>query len=106
MVTSVPVSPDVGENEVMVGAAATVTVKSPELVAVCPPTSTVIFPVAALVGTDVVILVAELPVTEAAIPLNLTMLLVVVALKLVPVMVTEVPTEPFVGEKDDILGCS
>lgn len=40
----------------------------------------------------------------AAVPLNLTVLLVLVVLKLLPVMVTEVPTDPLLGVKFEIVG--
>ena len=81
-----------------------VTRKPAALVAVRPPTVTVIGPVDAPIGTEVVMLIAELAVTVAVIPLNFTMLLLVVVLKFVPVMVTVVPVEPLVGVKDEIEG--
>ena len=75
------------------------TVKTPLLVAVLPPTVTEIDPVVAPVGTVVVILVAELAVTNAVVPLNFTILLAGVVSKFVPVIVTDVPTRPLVGVK-------
>ena len=75
------------------------TVKTPLLVAVLPPTVTEIDPVVAPVGTVVVILVAELAVTNAVVPLNCTILLAGVVSKFVPVIVTDVPTRPLVGVK-------
>lgn len=70
IVTVVPTLPDVGVNDVIVGMAPTVTVKLVALVAVFPPTVTVIFPVVAPAGTVVVIEVAVLAVTTAVVPLN------------------------------------
>ena len=70
IVTVVPTLPDVGVNDVIVGMAPAVTVKLVALVAVFPPTVTVIFPVDAPAGTVVVIEVAVLAVTTAVVPLN------------------------------------
>jgi hypothetical protein len=101
-VTGVPIGPDIGLNDVMAGG--NTRVKSVGLIAICPTTSTVILPVVAPKGTVVVMLVAELAVTVAVAPLNCTTLLAGVALKLVPVMVTVVPTEPVLGVKEVIVG--
>ena len=70
IVTFVPIGPEVGVNEIMVGVGAVVIVKSVALVAVLLATVTVIFPVVAPAGTTVVIEVAVLAVTTAVIPLN------------------------------------
>ena len=70
--------------------------KKPE-VAVWLPTVTVSEPVVAPIGTVVVMLVAVLAVTVAAVPLKLTVLLAGVAEKFVPVMVTVAPTRPLAG---------
>ena len=67
-------------------------------------TVTVIAPLVAPVGTEVVMLVVVLAVTVAAVPLNLTVLLAEVVLKFVPVIVTEVPNGPEVGLKEEIVG--
>lgn len=83
-----------------------VTVKLVALVAVFPPTVTVIFPVVAPAGTVVVILVVVLAETTAVVPLNFTVLLAGVALKFVPVMVTLVPTGPLEGVKLVMVGVS
>ncbi|GAC1639289.1 MAG: hypothetical protein NVS9B14_20370 [Candidatus Acidiferrum sp.] len=100
-VTLVPTGPLVGETAVIVGTAA-VTVKLPiEVVEPCGVTI-VIFPVTALAGTVTVTLVtlttenvvAGTPPTETE----------VAPFKLVPVIVTEVPTVPLVGEKLVIVG--
>ena len=74
------------------------------LVAVFAPTVTVIVPLVAPAGTLVVMLVAELAVAIAVTPLNCTRLLAGVRSKLVPVMVTGVPTEPLNGVKLVIVG--
>ena len=81
------------------------TVKLEELVPVCPDTVTAIGPVVAPAGTVTVREVAELAEgVEAATPLKVTELLAAVALKLVPEMVTDVPTGPLVGTKPEMDG--
>ena len=74
------------------------------LMPVAPLTVTDITPVVAPAGTVVVILVAELAVTTAAMPLNVTILLAGDELKFAPVMVTVVPMGPLVGVKEVIDG--
>jgi hypothetical protein len=64
-----------------------------------PPTVTTTFPVVAPLGTGATILVADQLAGVAAVPLNVTLLLPWVAPKAVPVMVTEAPTAPEVGDK-------
>lgn len=59
-----------GVKLMMVGGGTMVTVKSATLVAVLPPTVTVIFPVVAPEGTEVVMLVAVLAITLVMVPLN------------------------------------
>ncbi len=81
-----------------------VTVKVEALVAVKEFTVTEIVPVFAPTGTVVVMLVVVDAVTVAAVPLNITVLLAGVALKLVPVMVTVVPSGPLTGLKLVIVG--
>lgn len=68
------------------------------------PTVTVIFPVDAPIGTDVVIEVAVADFTVAEVPLNLTVLLDEIVLKFVPVIVTVAPTSPDTGVKLVIVG--
>jgi hypothetical protein len=104
MVTVVPIGPEVGAKEIIVGVAIVVTVKLFALVAVLPATVTEIVPVVAPVGTVVVILVVVLAVTTAVVPLNETELLAGVVLKLVPMMITFVLTWPFVGVKEVMVG--
>ena len=101
IVTTVPTGPLVGVNEVIDGAV--VTVKADALVAVPPGVVTVIFPVTAPLGTLAVTRVPA-PFTEnvvAATPPNFTE---VAPPKFVPLIVTEVPTGPLVGVKDEIVG--
>ncbi len=81
-----------------------VTVKSSSLAAMLPPTVTVILPVLAPAGTEVVMLVAVLAVTVAVVPLNCTVLLAGVVLKFVPVIVTVVPTGPLEGVNEVMVG--
>jgi hypothetical protein len=105
MVTDVPVGPEVGENELMVGAGTEVTSKLVALVPVPPGVVTRIFPSVAPEGTVAVILVEEFTVNDAETLLNVTELVVKpLPLKLVPLMVTEVPTGPEVGENELMVG--
>jgi hypothetical protein len=97
---SVPTDADVGLKPVIVGRGTTV--KTTPLLA-RPPTVTTTFPVVAPAGTVASRLVAP-HVTVAVVPLNLTVLVPCVVPKLVPVIVTEVPTAPDVGDKLLILG--
>lgn len=98
-----PTNPVVGANDVIFGGGKS-TVKLAALVMVCPPTATDIAPEIAPLGTVAVILVVVLEVTVAVTPLNLTILLAGVELKLVPVIVMDAPTEPKVGAKEEIVG--
>jgi hypothetical protein len=101
-VTVAPGAPLVGEKLVMAGVASTVKLEA--LVAVTPDVVTEIGPVDAPEGTSTVNEVEAAPVTVAAVPLNSTMLLDGVVLKLVPVIVTVAPTAPLVGEKLVMVG--
>jgi hypothetical protein len=102
IVTEVPAGPLVGENEVIVGEPAGVTVKFDELVAVPPGVVRLILPVCAPEGTTAVIWVFELTVKVVALVfLNFTS---VAPVRLVPVMTTEVPTGPLIGTKEVIVG--
>lgn len=104
IVTVFPTGPLKGVKLMMVGGGTIVTVKSATLVAVLPTTVTVIFPVVAPEGTDVVMLVAVLAITPAVVPLNLTVLLAGTVLKFVPVMVTVLPIGPLDGVKLVMVG--
>lgn len=97
--TDVPTGPFVGVNDVMAGA----TAKSFELVPVPAALVTLIRPVTAPVGTIAVILVDELTVNWACAPPKVTP---VTPVKLVPVMVTEVPGAPEVGVNDATVGAT
>jgi hypothetical protein len=103
IVTVVPTGPEVGEKEMIVGGAAAVTVKLWELVAVPSGVVTLIGPVVAPEGTVVVTLVFEFAVNVADTPLNVTL---VAAMRSVPVIVTDVPTGPLVGENEEIVGAA
>lgn len=78
--------------------------KSPELLVVFAPTVTEILPVEALAGTIAVSCVVLPELSVAVMPLNLTVLELSVELKLVPEIVTEVPTMPLEGVKLEIVG--
>ena len=78
------------------------TVNVPELVAVPPAVVILILPVTAPLGTIAVTLVSEFTVKVVAFtPPKVTF---VVCLRLTPVIVTEAPTAPLVGEKLVICG--
>src|SRR6266513_1596783 len=99
IVTLVPTGPLPGVKLVIVGGL--MTVKLPALLAVPPGVVTLIGPLVAPAGTVVVIAVAELTVKLALTLLNST---AVAPLKLVPLMVTLVPTGPLLGVKLEIVG--
>jgi len=96
IVTDVPIGPFAGVSEVRTGG--TATVNGSALLA-APLTVTTTFPVKAPTGTGTTMLVADQLVGVALIPLNLTVLVPCVAPKLVPVIVTAVPTGPIAGER-------
>jgi hypothetical protein len=102
IVTEVPAVPDVGDTLVMLGAG-TVTVKLTPLLA-WPPTVTITLPVVAPIGTGATMLVALQLVGVAAVPLKLTALVPCVLPKLVPLIVTGVPTGPEVGDRPVMAG--
>jgi hypothetical protein len=95
-VTETPTAPEVGERVVILGAGTTVKL-SPLLAT--PETVTTTFPVVAPLGTVVTMLVALQLVGVAVVVLNLSVLLPWVEPKFVPVIVTEAPTAPEVGER-------
>jgi hypothetical protein len=96
-VTVSPTAPLVGLNDVMVG----VTENFPLLVAVPSGVVTETVPVPASAGTVAVIFVEEFTVNGAEMPPNFT---AVAPAKLLPSIVTEVPTGPFLGLNEPILG--
>src|SRR5579864_4924046 len=102
IVTEVPTAPELGERLVMLGVEL-LTVKLTPLLAT-PPTVTTTFPVVAPLGTGATMLVALQLVAVAVVPLNVTVLVPWVAPKFVPVIVTEVPTAPELGETLLMLG--
>jgi hypothetical protein len=105
ILTDVPTGPLVGLNDVIVGAAAPVTLKFVELVAVPSGLATAIGPVVAPAGTVAVILCPLSIVNVADVPSKLT-LVTSGPLKLLPWIVTEVPTGPLVGENELIVGAA
>jgi hypothetical protein len=104
MVTAAPTAPDVGDRLVMLGAATTVNVF---LLLAVPPTVTTTLPVVAPVGTVKTIEVAlQLVMLVAVVPLNVTVLVLCVVPKFVPVIVTDAPTAPLVGDRLVMLGAA
>jgi hypothetical protein len=103
IVTEPPTAPVVGDKLVMLGAETTV--KLLPLLAM-PETATTTFPVVAPVGTVVTIFVVVQVVAVAVVPLNLTVLVPCGDPKFVPVIVTEAPTAPVVGDKLVMLGAT
>jgi hypothetical protein len=77
------------------------TAKSPALVAVPSGVVTLIFPLVAPEGTVALICVLEATLKAADVPLKRTL---VVPVKLLPVIVTDVPTGPMVGVNEVIVG--
>src|SRR3954468_22120282 len=96
IVTVVPTAPLAGVSLVMVGDAAAVTVKATALLA-APPTVTTTGPVVAVAGTGAMMLVAGHALGVAPTPLKVMLLVPTVAPKLLPLIVTVVPTAPLVG---------
>src|SRR5204863_332392 len=96
IVTAAPTTPLVGERVVIVGG--TITVNETPLLA-SPPTVTTTLPVVAPAGTGTTMLVADQLVGVAVVPLNVTVLVPLVAPKVAPAIVTAAPTTPLVGER-------
>ena len=102
IVTDTPTAPDVGDRLVMLGADTTV---NDDPLLDTPLTVTTTLPVVAPVGTVATIEVAlQLPIVVAVVPLNFTVLEPCVEPKFVPVIVTDAPTAPDVGDKLVMLG--
>jgi hypothetical protein len=101
IVTDVPTTPEVGERVVIEGGG--ITVKETPLLAWLPTVTTTL-PVVAPLGTGTTIELALQLVGVAVVPLNLTVLVPWVEPKFVPVIVTDVPTTPEVGERVVIEG--
>ena len=102
IVTDAPTAPDVTDKLVMFG---TATVKLTPLVST-PLAWTTTLPVVAPAGTGTVIEVTLQLVGVAVVPLNFTVLVLCVDAKLVPVIVTETPTAPEVGDKCVMVGAA
>ena|SRR5258708_4141188 len=102
IITVVPTAPNVGLRPVIFGFDG-VTVKLTPLLGVTP-TVTTTFPVIAPPGTNVERLVSLQVVTDAALPLNETLLEPCEAPKPVPVMVTAELTPPDEGLKAEMTG--
>lgn len=100
MVTDAPTAPDVGERFAMAGAGTTVN-RTPLLAG---PFFTTTLPVVAAVGTIATIVVAFQLVAVANTPLNFTVLDPWVFPKPLPIMVTEAPTAPELGDRLLITG--
>src|SRR6185436_18372171 len=99
--TEEPTGPAVGDSDVIAGAG--VTANGEPLLAT--PAVTTTSPVVAPTGITATIDVAlQLVMEVARVPLNVTLLEFCVAPKLVPVIVTELPTGPDVGDSDVIDG--
>jgi len=101
IVTAAPTGPEAGFMLVMLGGATTV--KLTPLLAT-PATVTTTFPVVAPAGTGATMLVLLQLVGVAGVPLNVTVLVPCVPPKFVPVIVTNAPTGPEVGERLAIVG--
>ena len=104
IVTDVPTGPELGETLVTLGPEVVTENDTPLLA--CPPTVTTTLPVVAPLGTGTTIEVALQLVGVAEVPLNFTVLVPCVEPKVVPVIVTDVPTGPDVGERLVILGAT
>jgi hypothetical protein len=103
-VTGAPTAPDVGDKLVIFGAATTVKV-TPLLAT--PLTVTTTFPVVAPLGTVATIDVEpQLAILVTVVVLNLTVLVPWVEPKFVPVIVTDAPTAPEVGDKLEMVGAA
>ena len=103
IVIDAPTAPLVGDRDAMFGVGSTV--NATPLLAT-PLTVTTTFPVVAPAGTGTTILVADHEVGVPAVPLKVTVLVPWVAPKFAPVMVTEVPTPPEVGDRLVMLGAA
>jgi hypothetical protein len=101
MVIDSPAAPELGVRLFIFGT----TVKLTPLLA-DPPAVTTTTPVVASAGTGTVILVVLQLLGVAVVPLKVTVLVPCVAPKFVPLIVTESPAAPDVGERLFILGAT
>ena len=95
-VTTVPTGPLDGERLVMTGCE--ITVYGNALLA-RPPTVTTTLPVVAPAGTGTTMLLADHDVGVAAVPLNVTVLVPLLAPKLLPLIVTAVAIVPLLSAR-------
>lgn len=95
IVTGIPTGPEIGERLVIEGVG--ITVKFTPLLGT-PPTVATTFPLVAPLGTITPMLLTLQLTTEAAVPLNVTVLDHWLAPRLLPVIVTAVPAAPIFGE--------
>ena len=100
-VTSIPGRPDDGLMPVTVSDEGCVTVNTGPVTSL-PPIETFTGPVDAAGGTVTTSCLSVASVTVATMPLNETLLAVAIVLNPVPVMVTNVPTGPCVGDSEVI----
>src|SRR6059036_3203051 len=101
IVTDVPTAPEVCDSPLMFGVGSTV--KLTPLLGT-PLTVTTTLPVLAPLGTVATMDVALQLVAVALVPLNVTVLVPCVEPKFVPVIVTDVPTAPEVGDSPLMFG--
>jgi hypothetical protein len=101
IITDVPTTPEDGDRPLITGDWITV---NGEPLLLVPPTVTTIFPVVAPLGTGTTIELALQLLGVEVVPLKLTVLVPWLAPKFEPLIVTEVPTAPDVGERLDRVG--
>ncbi len=100
IVMEAPIAPEFGDKVVML-----TMVKFTPLLATLPTVTTTL-PVVAPLGTVAFMLVALHEVTLAVVPLNLTVLVPWLEPNPLPVIITDVPTVPEVGDNDVIEGAA
>jgi hypothetical protein len=101
IVTAAFGGPIIGVKPVIVGPDSTVNEEL--LVAVPEPAVTLIVPVVAPVGTVATTCVGVADVIVAVMPLNLTVSWLICEMNPLPLIVTELPTGPLAGEKEEIV---
>src|SRR5205807_601008 len=99
MVTEMPIAPEVGDKLLIMGKTVNVTP-----VLAFPPTVTTTGPEVAPLGTGTAMLVLLQLLGVAAVPLKVTVLVPCVVPKFDPLIVTEMPTAPDVGDNVLITG--
>jgi hypothetical protein len=103
MVTDVPIAPELGDKPLTLGAASTVNDTPLQSL---PPTVATTFPVVAPAGTGATTEDALQLVGFALMPLKVTVLVPWLEPKLLPVILTGVPSAPEVGDKAVIFGAA